>query len=189
MSRWLTMAKGSGAKWSDPNGRHVRVYVSLLNTPAWRVLGFSAKALFLDLRAAVTATTNGAISATLAEMKHRGWTSSATLAKALYELRALGFLAVTVEGGLRQGSRVPSLYRFTDLDVYEHPKTGVQAIQATHDYRRFETVREAERAITEGLKKLQAEGRKKQQTKKKLPVQKLNPSSSETEPERIFSSS
>lgn len=175
-------SRRNGAKWTDPNGRHVRVYVELLNTPAWRVLGFSAKALFLDLRAGVLATNNGTISATLAEMKHKGWTASATLAKALYELRALGFIAVTVEGGLRQGGRVQSLYRFTDLDVYEHPKSGVQAIKATHDYRRFESAREAERVLVEGLEKLQAEGRKKQQTKKKSPVQKLNPSSSKSEP-------
>lgn len=167
----------------------MRVYVSLLNTPAWRVLGFSAKALFIDLRTGVQSTNNGNISATLSQMKHKGWTASATLAKALYELRALGFIAVTVEGGLRQGTRVPSLYRFTDLDVFEQPKIRVQAINATHDYRNFESVRDAEQALVSGLESLQMKGRKKQQTKKKLPVQKVNPSSSETELERDFSSS
>jgi hypothetical protein len=181
------MAKNGGAKHSDPNGRHIRVYVDLLNTPAWRALGFSAKALFIDLRASVQATNNGNISAALSLMKHKGWTAPTTLAKALYELRVLGFIAVTVEGGLRQGTRVPSLYRFTDLDVFEQPKIGVQAIKATHDYRNFETVREAEQALTVGLEKLQAEGRKKQQTKKKSPVQKMYPSSTENVSERVFS--
>lgn len=176
-------------KIADPNGRHIRVYVSLLNTPAWRVLGFSARALFMDLRATVTATNNGNICAALSEMKHRGWTASATLAKALYELRAMGFIAVTIEGGLRQGTRVPSLYRFTDLDVFEQPKVGVQAIKATHEYRRFESVRDAEQALVEGLEKLQEAGKKKQQTKKKLPVQKMNWSSSKSELESRFSSS
>jgi len=155
----------------------VRVYVELLNTPAWRVLGFSAKALFMDLRAGVQATNNGNISATLSQMKHKGWTASATLAKALYELRALGFIAVT------------SLYRFTDLDVFEQPKISVQAIKATHEYRNYESVRDAEQALVLGLESLQMKGRKKQQTKKKLPVQKVNPSSSENELERDFSSS
>jgi len=181
------MAKGSNAKWVDPNGRHVRVYVDLLNTPAWRTLGFSAKALFMDLRAGVQATNNGNISAALSLMKHRGWTAPTTLAKALYELRVLGFIAVTVEGGLRQGSRVPSLYRFCDLDVFEQPKIGIQSIKATHDYRKFESVREAQQALVVGLEKLQAEGRKKQQTKKKSPVQKMYPSSTETVSERVFS--
>lgn len=170
----------------DPNGRHVRVYVSLLNTPAWRVLSFSAKALFMDLRAVVTATNNGNICAPLSEMKHRGWTSPTTLAKALYELRVMGFIAVTIEGGLKQGRRVPSLYRFTDLEVFEQPKVSVQAVKATHDYRKFETVRDAEKALIEGFANLQEVGKKKQLSKKKLPVQKLYPSSTENVLERRF---
>jgi hypothetical protein len=120
-------------------------------------------------------------------MKHKGWTSPTTLAKALYELRAMGFLAVTVEGGLRQGTRVASLYRFTDLEVFEQPKVGVQAIKATHDYRRFESVREAERALIEGLERLQEQGRKKQQSKKKSPVQKVYRSNTESVAEGSFS--
>ncbi|MDR5801603.1 hypothetical protein [Caballeronia sp. LZ001] len=174
-------------KPSDPNGRHVRIYVSLLGTPAWRVLSFSGKALFLDLRSAVTATNNGNLSAALSEMKHKGWTSPTTLAKAIYELRAIGFIAVTVEGGLRQGTRVPSLYRFTDLEVFEQPKVKVQSVKATHDYRRFESVREAERALIEGLEKLQEQGRKKQKTKKKSPVQKMYRSNTESVLEGDFS--
>lgn len=94
------------AKPRDPNGRHTRIYVTLLNSPAWRVLGPSSAKLFMDLRASVTGTNNGNLSAALSDMKHRGWIASATLSKALYELRALGFLAVTREGGLRMGTRV-----------------------------------------------------------------------------------
>ncbi|MBB1631081.1 hypothetical protein [Cupriavidus sp. UME77] len=165
----------------DPNGRYVKVYVTLIYSPAWRVLGPSAVKLFMDLRATVTGTNNGNLNAALSEMKHRGWASSATLAKALYELRAMGFLAVTREGGLKMGTRVCTLYRFTDLEVFEQPKVGVQHIKATHDYRRFESVRDAERALTEGFEKLRAEGGRKQAPKKKAPVQKLNPISSEIE--------
>lgn len=165
----------------DPNGRHVRVYVTLLNSTAWRVLGPSAVKLFMDMRATVTGTNNGNLNATLAEMKHRGWTAPATLAKALYELRAMGFLAVTREGGLKMGTRVCTLYRFTDLEVFEQPRVGVQARKATHDYLRFESVRDAERALADGVEKLRTEGKKKQQTKKKTPVQKVYQSSTEAE--------
>lgn len=172
----------AGKKPHDPNGRHVRVYVSLLNSPAWRVLGMSAKALFMDLRATVTGTNNGNLNATLSEMKHRGWASSATLARALYELRAMGFIAVTREGGLKMGTRVCTLYRFTDLEVFDQPKVGVQACKATHDYLRFESVRDAERALSEGFDKLRAEGAKKQTPQKNPPVQKLKRIASETEP-------
>ena len=169
-------------KWTDPNGRHVRVYVSLLNSPAWRELGQSASRLFMDMRATVAGTNNGNVSATLSDMKHRGWRSSATLSKALYELRTMGFIAVTREGGLKMGTRVCTLYRFTDLEVYEQRKVGVQACKATHDYRRFETVRDAKRALEEGLEKLRSSGAKKRAPRKKSPVQKLKRIDSETEP-------
>lgn len=176
-------------KFQDPNGRHIRVYCSLLNTPAYRVLGFAAKALFVDMRAMATGTNNGNLSAALSDMKHRGWASSSTLARALYELRAMGFIAVTRGGGLKLGTRVCNLYRFTDLDVFDHPKVGVQAIKATHDYLKFESLHAAERALADGVAELLADGKKKQVAKKKLPVSIPNPISSETKPIAPFISS
>lgn len=176
-------------KFQDPNGRHIRVYCSLLGTHAFRVLGFAAKALFLDMRAMATGTNNGNLSAALSDMKHRGWTSSATLSKALYELRAMGFIAVTRGGGLKLGTRVCNLYRFTDLDVFDHPKVGVQAIKATHDYLKFDTLHAAERALADGVAELLADGKQKQVAKKKPPVQNLNRISSESEPMERFISS
>ncbi|UIN23509.1 hypothetical protein [Herbaspirillum frisingense] len=160
----------------------------MLNSPAYRVIGFAAKALFFDLRDKLTGTNNGTIVATLGEMRHKGWASSATLAKALYELRAMGFIAVTVEGGLKQRQRTPSLYRFTDLPVLDQPKSHVQAIGASHDYLRFATVREAEKALTVLFSELQESGRKKQ-IRKNLPVQNLNCASSENELKEDFFSS
>ncbi|KAB0595507.1 hypothetical protein K8O84_03060 [Cupriavidus pauculus] len=137
------------------------------------------------MRASVNGTNNGNISATFSDMKHSGWRSSATLAKALYELRALGFIAVTREGGLRMGTRVCTLYRFTDLETLEQPKVGVSYCKATHDYRRLATVRDAERALIEGTKKLRAEGAKKQ-APKKSPVHKTMGSGSIIEPDANF---
>lgn len=175
-------------KYSDPHGRHIRVYTSLLNSHAYRVIGFAARALFFDLRATLTGTNNGDLTASLADLIHRGWSSSATLSKALYELRATGLIAVTIAGGLRQGRREPSRYRFTDLDVFAQPKTGVQALKATHDYVQFSTVAEALTALRVGVAALQKEGRRKQSIKKS-PVQNLNPSSSINELETDFSGS
>ncbi len=160
-------------KPKDPGGRHIRVYCSLLDSPAYRVLSFAAKALFTDLRSQVTGTNNGNLSAPLADMKHKGWVSTATLSKALYELRSLGFISITRVGGLRMGTRVCNLYRFTDLEVFDFPKLGIQAIKATHDYKVFDSVRVAEIALRDGVAALMAEGRKKQ-LKKNVPVRNLN---------------
>lgn len=165
----------------DPNGRHIRVYATLLDSPAWRCLASSAKALFVDLRTFLNGSNNGNISAALSLLKHKGWASSKTLSRALYELRALGFLVVTREGGLKQGTRVPTLYRFTDLEVYEHSKICVQPYKATHDYLRFETAADARQGLREGLARLHDEGRRKQ-IPKKSPVPKGNRIASEREP-------
>jgi hypothetical protein len=177
------------SKTKDPNGRYISVYTDLLNSPAYRVLGFAAKALFIDLREQYKGVNNGNLSATLTDLKHKGWSASATLANALYELRAMGFIAVTRQGGLSMGTRVCTLYRFTDLDVYDMSKMGVQPMKATHDYRQFKTVRDAEIALKDGVARLKEEGKKKQSTKKKSPVQKLNRISSKTEPITPFISS
>ncbi|VVE33735.1 hypothetical protein PSP20601_03773 [Pandoraea sputorum] len=169
---------------SDPNGRHIRVYLTLINSPAWRVLGPSAVKLYLDMRAALTGTNNGNLSAALSDLKHRGWASSATLAKALFELRTLGFIAVTREGGLKMGTRVCTLYRFVDQPVFEQPAVGVLAAPATHDYRLFGSVKEAEQALATALGRLREEGGNKVTSKIKSPVQKLKRNASESEAER-----
>lgn len=124
--------------------RHCRIRHEVTDSPAFRVLSYSARALYLDLRARVQSTNNGNINATLSEMKHRGWTSSATLSKALRELEVMGFIAKTRDGGIGANAKLCCLYRFTDLDVHEWPKLGIGPIKATYDYRKFESVKAAE---------------------------------------------
>lgn len=132
---------------------HLRIRREVINSPAWSVLSFSGKALYVDLRAKLQATNNGNINAVLSELKHTGWVSSATLSKALRELQALGFIAKTRQGGIASLSKVCSLYRFTDLTTYEHPKQGVAHCKATFDYRRFESIAAAKSALRESVKK------------------------------------
>jgi predicted DNA-binding transcriptional regulator AlpA len=161
----LAAQRETVAEPGDPNGRHVRVYVTLLNSPAWVALGLSSRALFVDLRSMLTGSNNGNLAAPLSVLKHRGWASSATLTSALYELRSLGFLAVTRQGGLRLGTRVASLYRFTDIEVFDQPKVGVLACNPTHDYRQFATVADAVAARDQGVRELREAGRAGQQSK------------------------
>ena len=158
----------------DPNGAHSRIYHSLHDTVAFRVLSGNAVKLYVDMRRNLLATNNGNLSAALSDLKHRGWSSSSTLSKSLYQLRALGFIAVTREGGLKQGTRVCSLYRFTDLDVYEQPKVGVLACKATHDYLQYKSISEAKKALSNGMERLKNEGREKQVCKK-IPSSKIEP--------------
>ena len=131
----------------DPKGGHVRIYWELLASAAWRSLSYASQSLYVLLRRKLLGTNNGNISATLGDLKHYGWKSSSTLAKALKELQALGFIAVTRQGGIAFGQRVCTLYRFTDVDVYEHPKLGIAAIAATNDWKKFSTLADTKAAL------------------------------------------
>ncbi len=179
----------------DPQGRHVRIYCTLLDSLAWRVMGWSSRALFIDMRSSVNQSNNGNLSATLASLKHRGWKSAATLANALFELQALGFIAKTRGGGVEHGSKVCSLYRFTDLDMFDFPKQGLVHQKATHDYLQFATLADVEQAIQSAAVKRQenaariAAKRAEAKARKKSTVQKLKRSSSETESVKAFDSS
>jgi hypothetical protein len=154
----------------------------LLNSPAYRVLGFAAKALFYDLREKMNGSNNGNIEATLTTLKHKGWVSSGTLATALYELRALGFLVQTRGGGVEFGSKVCALYRFTDLATFDIPKLGLTKTPATHDYLRFASVGEAEAARKAGVQELRAQAieRKQRASAAKSTLQKMDRAGAKT---------
>jgi len=155
-------------KSNGQSGRYISLYYDLLHSPAYRVLSSAGKTLLIDLRMSFNGSNNGNINAVFSELKHKGWKSPATLSKSLYELRSLGFIAVTRAGGLKQGTRVCSLYRFTDLPVFDIPKQNIQAVKATHDYKAFKTLNEAMQAVTDGCRKLKEEGIRKQSKKNRL---------------------
>ena len=129
---------------------HIRVDLSLLDTPAFISLDWTARSLFLDLRHRMRATNNGNISASLSELKDRGWNSSATLARSLRVLEAVGFIRKTRQTvGVRYGCKVCNLYRFTDIEVYERKKLDIPAMKPTNDYKVFKTIKEARHAIAQ----------------------------------------
>lgn len=156
---------GKPARWMDPNGGHVRLYWTLLDTPAYLALGWTARALYVDLRRKLGLTNNGNIDATLTTLRHRGWKSSATLHYALQELIEVGLIAQTRQGGIAYLSKKCSLYRFTDCDVFEHPKLGIPAMKATNEYLRFKNLGEAKAVVREARKKRDGGARKARKPK------------------------
>lgn len=125
----------------------MRLYWSLIDSLAWRALSYSSQSVYIAMRRRLQSTNNGNISAALGDMKHYGITAPVTLAKALRELQTVGLIAVTRQGGIAYGRQVCSLYRFTDEAVFEHPKIGVKACQATDDWKRYEKLAEVKSAI------------------------------------------
>ncbi|MBH3353602.1 hypothetical protein NKZ05_09180 [Stutzerimonas stutzeri] len=131
--------------------RHQRIRNEVLESPAWAALGWSSRALYLDLRAKLNKFNNGNVEATLACLKDRGWSSPATLSAALRELEGAGLIAKTRQGGIASLSKVCSLYRFTDLPVFEQKSKHhqISEMEVTFDYRKFQSVEEAKQAIAE----------------------------------------
>jgi hypothetical protein len=157
--------------YRDPQGRHIRVYVDLLNSPAYRALGYSARALFFDMRASVGPSNNGDINATLSKLKHRGWNNCRTVANALRELLTLGFVVQTRPGTWGVGKGTCALFGFTDIDIHEQ-KGKVEARRASFDYRQFESLGQAERAIKEGVAELKRIAKQRDDERKARAVAK-----------------
>ena len=130
----------------DPRGGHVRIYWAILDSPAWRALTHADVCVYVALRRKLGRTNNGNISATLAEMKNAGISSSSTLTAALHRLEALGFIEKTRQGGIANGGKLCSLYRFTDEDTWEFPKLAIKAGPATNEWKRFNNLAEARAA-------------------------------------------
>ena len=131
----------------DPRGGHARLYWSILDSPAWRTLSHADVRVYLAMRRKLGRTNNGDVNATLAEMKHAGITSSSTLSVALHRLEALGFIEKTRQGGIANGGKLCSLYRFTDEATYDIAKAGVRAGPATNEWERLNNMVEARAAV------------------------------------------
>lgn len=155
----------------------MRLYWSILDSPAWRVLTHADVRVYLALRRKLGRTNNGDINATLAEMRHAGISSSSTLSSALRRLETLGFIEKTRQGGIAFGGKLCSLYRFTDEGTYEIAKVGVKAGPPTDDWRRFNNMADARTAI----RPLKA--------KNKVKVRQSTRSASAIESEGAFSAS
>ncbi|WP_051237494.1 hypothetical protein [Ottowia thiooxydans] len=155
--------------------KFVGVNLSLLNSPAYIALDRSSQALFFDLRVKLNGFNNGNINAALSELRHRGWTAPVTLAKALRQLEAAGFIAKTrATIGVENGSKVCNLYRFTDLEVFENLKLHIDAMKPTHEYLAAKTLTEARRVIKA------ATAPRARATKNKTTLQKMQRADTET---------
>lgn len=116
-------------------------YEDVLNSPAWACLSPAGRNAYFALMMQKKATNNGDLSLPLSKSKHYGIKSPATLVRALRELRVLGFIAKTREGGFnRSGHRAVTLYRMTEYECYEQPKKHIAGYKATHDWRNIEKI-------------------------------------------------
>lgn len=145
----------------DPLGQHSRLYRYIQNSPAWLCLSASDQRVYIALLYYLNSFNNGDLSFAMTTAKHHGIGSKATLAKNLRALQAVGLIARTRKGGAtRNGQRLPSLYRFTDREVFANPSKFIDPSKPTNDYLKVKSIaigraliREAEQSSASDLTK------------------------------------
>jgi hypothetical protein len=126
---------------TDPRGGHVRLYWDIYDSNAWKCLGSSDQIAYMALLRQKGSTNNGDISLPITLAARCGISSRTTLAKSLRALCAVGLIAVTREGGsTKGGQRLPTLYRFTDHEVFAHPVKHIDATKATNEWKDIKTL-------------------------------------------------
>lgn len=86
-------------KGRDRDGvRFVALPHTVLNSPAWLALSYSARALLIDMALQFSGANNGKLTLCDKALAPRGWTSSTTVHKAKRELLDAGFLCETRKG-------------------------------------------------------------------------------------------
>jgi hypothetical protein len=79
-------------------GNFVALPHDVLKSPSYRKLNYSARALLLDVAMQATNSNNGKLVACLKYLTPLGWTSKATIGKAIKELLDAGLLIETRKG-------------------------------------------------------------------------------------------
>ena len=159
------------AQPKDPRGGHVRLYWAIVDSPAWRALSHADVRIYIALRRKLRSTNNGDINATLTEMKHAGISSSSTLSTALHRLEALGLIEKTRQGGIANGGKLCSLYRFTDEPTYDIAKAEVRSGPATNEWQRFTNLSAARAAVRHLVRKNKVKVRPSNRTDSTIAVE------------------
>ena len=164
-------------KFKDARGPHLRIYWALLDSSAWFALSFSQRALYIACRRKLTSNNNGNIALTLAGLLEQGFTaSSSTLAGGLRALQAVGFIAVTREGGkVNRGQAIPTLYRFNDEPCHEWAKLDIAMMKASNDWQQFATVQAATEAINAADLKARSDHAKAKLEREQRAIEKNSP--------------
>lgn len=172
--------------------QHVRIYCDVLDSHAWLALDTFAQAFYIAMRRQLKSFNNGDIEATLSTMRHRGSNSSATLSKSLRALLTVGLIAVTRRGGMSQGGKEPTLYRFTDEPAREQKKKSgaIPASKATDEWKCWPSRAAAEAAIEAAhVAAKRPDHRNSSRSKNAAPIHAANRIGSCGEPEAGFTDS
>lgn len=106
-------------------GRHVRLYHYVLDSPAWRMLTAAERAIYVDLAKRYDGRNNGRIVYSIREAASELSIGKTKAAEALLRLQQLGFVEITRKGFFHGAAKVASEFRLTEhcCDVTGSPAT------------------------------------------------------------------
>lgn len=134
--------------YRDPRGHSIRIYRDIYESPAFNALSPHDVMAYLALLRELKESNNGDLSLPLTRAKQCGIGHHITLARSLRALQAVGLVALTRKGGsTKGGQRLPNLYRVTDRDCYAIPKKHLEALSATNDWKKVQTVAQGKQLI------------------------------------------
>ncbi|MFC7410871.1 hypothetical protein [Hydrogenophaga atypica] len=139
------MANGRGktSNWRDPRGHSLRIYDDVFDSAAFAALSSTDIRVYLALLRELRGSNNGNLSLPIARAQRYGIKSHVTLARSLRALRAVGLIDRVRHGGAdKDGERECSLYRVTDVEVFEQRKLFIEAMPATNDWKKVATVQQ-----------------------------------------------
>jgi biotin operon repressor len=116
-----------GKRKPTREARHVRIYVSMIATPAWRDLNCYGRAAYIEIssRYGGPKSNNGRIPYSGRELAENLRISKPTAQRAFNDLQDHGFIVLTKRGRYGRKRRLASEWRLTEFpcDVTEGPPT------------------------------------------------------------------
>jgi hypothetical protein len=138
-----TKANGKSHGKSQPQQHdkgtiHVRLYLTMLETPAWRSLDGNARALYIEIAARYRGNNNGKISFSMREASRALHSNFRTALRKFRQLQQRGFIVEAVKGSYG-GQRSASRWRLTEFNC------DVTGESATADFMRWRNSHDANR--------------------------------------------
>jgi len=145
-----TKANGKANGKSQPKQQydkgiiHVRLYLTMMETPAWHSLDGNARALYVAIAARYRGNNNGRISFSMREASKALHTNFRTALRKFRQLKERGFIVETVKGTYG-GKRRASQWRLTEFNC------DVTGELASSDFMHWRNSHDANRHLSDAI--------------------------------------
>lgn len=119
-----------------PKWRGTGIPEAVMDSPGFKSLSPTYRALYVDLRRQFNGYNNGQIVATEAFLRPLGWARS-TIIEGVVQLQRHGLIEKTRQGGIASNSKVCTLFAFTDLFAPANKAKGTPNVSASYAFKHY----------------------------------------------------